>query len=419
MSARLVLLALCIVTPGPKARAQTLPVPLLLEVEQARQGNPLAAYATLVDREEAYRSSPQFADLYLQVRLMTEEFLGVPEAGLRAMSLISQLRRTYAPGETAIPEGYAAHDALSVIEQHAARTRIVIWGEEHHLPQTRSLYEPMIRRLWRLGYRYLAAETFADSVMDPGFRYPTYSSGVYLRDPVYATAVRTAIELGYRLIAYEEAAPAPIGDDSFRDRRQAENLHARVFARDPEARVLVLAGRGHASERTAADGWTPMASVLKRITGIDPFTIFAVRMGERLTPEEEDPLYRFATARGLVSEPTIFVDSATGRTLGDASFDAYVFWPRTRLVDGRPDWLESVLLRRRVPIPPAVATGSGLRLVQAFRAGEPVTAVAIDQVLLGGERDATTLMLPPGSYQVRAIDRFGTVIGQMRLAVER
>lgn len=419
MFARLGFLVLWAVSLAPGAEAQTLQVPTLVEIEQARRGNPLAAYAALVDLEDQYRRSPQFAEFYAQVRFMAEEFLGVPDAGLRAMSSIGQLRRTFAPGETPIPVGYTAQNALRVIERQAARTRIVIWGEEHHLPQTRSLYESMLRQLWGLGYRYLAAETFADSVMIPGFRFPTFTSGVYLRDPVYATAVRTALDIGYRLIAYEEAATAPSGDNSFRDRRQAENLQARLFARDPEAKVLVLAGRGHASEMTAPDGWTPMASVLKGITGIDPFTVFAVRMGERLTPEEEDPLYRFATARGLVSEPTIFVDSATGRTLGDESFDAFVFWPRTRIVNGRPDWLESVLGRRRVTIPPALEAGTGLRLVQAFSAHEPATAIPVDQVLLGDARGSKMLMLPPGSYWVRMIDRRGAVIGEVRLTVEQ
>ena len=401
----------------PAVEAQTLQFPTLIEVEQARKGNPLAAYAVLVELEDKYRASPQFADFYAQVRLMAEEFFGVPDAGLRAMSTIGQLRRTFAPGETPIPAGYAPRNALSVIEREAAQTRIVIWGEEHHLPQTRSLYKPMLRMLWKQGYRYLAAETFGDTVMTAGFRFPTFSSGVYLRDPVYASAVRVALDIGYRLIAYEETGESPSGDGSFRDRRQAENLQTRVFARDPQARILVLAGRGHASEETASDGWTPMASVLKRITGIDPFTVFAVRMGERMTPEEEDPLYRFATAHGLVTEPTIFVHTATGRSLGDESFDTFVFWPRTRIVDGRPDWLETVLGRRRVDIPAKLGAGKGLRLVQAFRADEPPTAIPIDQILLTDASRSAKLMLPPGACWIRTIDRTGTVIAEARLAI--
>jgi hypothetical protein len=258
-----------------------------------------------------------------------------------------------------------------VIEREAERTRIVIWGKEHHLPQTRSLYEPMLRLLWSHRYRYLGAETFAESVMAPDFRVPTFPSGVYLRDPVYADAVRVARDMGYRLVAYQESGAAPSGDASFGDRRQAENLQARVFARDPRATLIVLAGRGHASEVTAPDGWTPMASVLKRITSIDPFTVFAVRMGERRTSEEEDPQYRFATAHGLIGRPTIFTNKSTGRTLGDESFDAFVFWPRTRIVNGGPDWLVTVPGRRPTDIPPALKVGNGVRLVQAFRQGEP------------------------------------------------
>jgi len=390
--------------------AQGLLVPTLIEIDQSRQGNPLAAYARILELEPQYHASPTFRDIYDQVRLMQEEFLGVPDAGLRAMNVIAQLHQTYPPGEVPIPPGYAPQSAMRVIEHEAARTRIVIWGEEHHLPQTRSLYETMLRRLWGLGYRYLAAETFADSVMSPGFRVPDFGSGVYLRDPVYATAIRVAVGLGYRLIGYEETAIAPAGDASFRDRRQAERLKERVFDTDSTAKVLVLAGRGHASEQTASDGWTPMASVLKRLTGIDPFTIFAVRMGERLTSEEEDPRYRFATSHGLVKRPTIFADPATGRILGDDSFDAFVFWPRTRIIGGRPDWLETVLGRARVAIPTTLTVGSGLRLVQAFRSGENATVIPVDQVLVDDQHPPSDLMLPVGRYWLRAIDRSGKVL---------
>ncbi len=417
--ARLCITVLSAAAISHEAGAQGLPVPTMIEVEQARRGNPLAPYAALLDLEEEYRRSAPFAEIYAEVRFMLEEFLGVPDAGLRAMNSIRRLHRTFPPGETPIPEGYAAQAALQVIERQAARTQIVIWGEEHHMPQTRSLYEPMLRRLRDLGYRYLAAETFTDSVMSPGFGAPTFSSGVYLRDPVYANAVRTAVDLGYQLVAYEEEARGPSGDHSFRDRRQAENLSARVFARDPRAKVLVLAGRGHASEATPEDGWTPMASVLKRITGIDPFTVFAVTMGERLTPEEEDPRYRFATARGMVNEPTIFVDTASAKTLGDEFFDAYVFWPRSRLVNGRPDWLESVLQRRQVTIPPVLSAGTGLRLVQAFRVGDLPSAIPIDQLLLNGSGETKVLMLPAGSYWARTVDRSGMVLGEVRFSVTR
>src|SRR5262249_10994012 len=154
--------------------------------------------------------------------------------------------------------------ALAVVEREAQKTRVVIWGEEHHLPQTRSLFEPLLGRLWKQGYRYLAAETFADDVMGAQFKYPDYHSGYYTKDPVFAAAVPPARQLGYRLIAYAPRERGPVGDASCRDRTQAANLKARVFDRDPDAKVFVIAGRLHASEKAAPDGWTPMAAALKQ-----------------------------------------------------------------------------------------------------------------------------------------------------------
>jgi hypothetical protein len=61
--------------------------------------------------------------------------------------------------------------------------------------------------------------------------------------------------------------------------------------------------------------------------------VFAPTMSERNTREEEDPMYRWATGRGLVKEPVLFADGA-GRWRGSDSFDAYAFWPRVQLVEG-------------------------------------------------------------------------------------
>jgi hypothetical protein len=288
------------------------------------------------------------------------------------------------------------------------------------LPQTRSIYEPLLRELWQLGYRYLAAETFSDEVMEPGFQVPRYVSGYYVMDPVFASAVRTARSLGYRLVAYDTAERGPAGDASFRDRTQAENLQKRIFARDPEAKVLVIAGRGHAAEVPPADGWTPMASVLKKLTGIDPFTVYAPTMSQRQTPAEEDPMYRFATAHGLVQGPTIFVGT-DDVCLGSGNFDAYVFWPRITVVDGRADWLAKTLGRKATPVPEALRGGPGLRLAQAFLEGEPETAVPVDQIMVNhagtGAAPWPVLMLPAGAFWIRVIDAKGTVTGSVRLKV--
>jgi len=160
-----------------------------------------------------------------------------------------------------------------------------------------------------------------------------------------------------------------------------------------------------------------MASVLKRLTGIDPLTVYAPSMSQRVTSEEEDPLYRFATSRGLVKQPTIFVSRDEGHLLGSGSFDAYIFWPRIKIEDGRPDWMRQVLGRKRARIPFRLWGGRGMRLVQAFREGDRASAIPVDQVIINESSDRKVLMLPAGRYWLRTIDRDSKVIAEAHLRV--
>jgi hypothetical protein len=181
--------------------------------------------------------------------------------------------------------------------------------------------------------------------------------------------------------------------------------------------VLIVAGRLHASEKAAPDGWTPMGSALKQSTGIDPFTVFAPTMSQRLTRDEEHPWYRDADGRGLLKGPTIFVQKATGSTLGFDACDAYVFWPRFKVEDGRPDWMVTTLGRKRVAVPDALRAGRGRRLLQAFVEGEPVSAIPIDQLLLAQPDAPGVFLLPPGKYRLRAVDERTTELGTANLQV--
>lgn len=379
--------------------------PGMLENEALLAGNPLATYAAIRDRESQYLLSPVFAGVYPEIRAAFEEFLGFPRAGVSAMSLPT-LRADYTIEDQSPPDGFSPEPALDVIAREAAKTRLVIWGEEHHLPQTRSLYERMLLLLWDQGYRYLAAETFDESVMDSSFRYPDYKSGFYLRDPIFASAVRAALGRGYKLVAYETREQGPAGDPSFRDRTQAQTIKNRIFDMDPTAKVLIIAGRGHVAEEITADGWTPMASVLKQLTGINPLTLYAPTMSERLTRQEEHPMYRYVTSHGLLDVPTIFVSDTA--LLGTSSFDAYIFWPRTMLMHGRPDWLVREMGRNEVVID-LVLNSETLALIQAFRTGDPPTAIPVDQVVIESPDQVPALMVPTGRFWLRRIDRWSNV----------
>jgi hypothetical protein len=379
-------------------------IPLFLKKEQRIAGNPLATYSAMLKLENRYLTSP-FKDIFIEQKKNMEEFLGFPLAGIQAMNQINNLKSNYGNKEETPDPAYEAWPAMKIITEEAKKHSIIIWGEEHHLPQTRSLYSLMVSELWKLGYRYLAAETFSDEMELPGFKYPGYNSGYYLMDPVFANAVRDALKLGYKLISYDN-------DDKERDKKQAENIKQKIFDKDPQAKVLILSGRGHISETVANGGWEPMGYWLKKLTGLDPFTIYAPTMTERLTREEEHPLYRYLTANGKIHGVTIFKNKISNDYYGKGSFDAYVFFPRVKIKEGRPDWLFKLPGRKSVNIKQKIPGAKGPLLLQAFPANESDSAIAIDQFVVSGPEINATLVLPNGKLRIRIIDSEGQVLFQ-------
>lgn len=104
--------------------------------------------------------------------------------------------------------------------------------------------------------------------------YPVLSTGFYTRDPAFGDLVRRALKLGYRIVPYEpsyeqlrpkteDRSPADLVNR--RERLQANNIHKRVFSKDPAAKVLVIGARGHIAESAApcaARSSTPFARPL-------------------------------------------------------------------------------------------------------------------------------------------------------------
>lgn len=79
----------------------------------------------------------------------------------------------------------------------ARQYRVIMLNESHDRSRHLAFLEQMIVMLHELGVRALAAETFAsqvvESVTDGELR---TTSGVYTRDPVFANAVRSGLDLG-------------------------------------------------------------------------------------------------------------------------------------------------------------------------------------------------------------------------------
>jgi hypothetical protein len=302
--------------------------------------------------------------------------------------------------------------AIAEIVARARRTRIVILDEDHLSPRDRAFGLEVARALRPLGYTVLAVEALTrdkddtvslgkmEKLAKDGF--VRRSSGYYLDDPVFADFLRQAITIGYRLVSYESAGFTDEKSDEARSARreqeQAENIARRALARDPKAKVLIYGGRHHAAKATISDPnvkerlW--MAERLKNLTGIDPLVIDQFELGEMPADRQDADLYAIASKKTQSTSMVMMNGSkplVVGLLAGGA--DLQVVHPRTRTVNGRPDWLLR-MGRKPFHIPRSLLPRSGMRLIQAFLAHEPEDAIPIDQVLVAAGRVPPKLLLP-------------------------
>ncbi|MFQ5750493.1 MAG: hypothetical protein ACE5HI_00730 [bacterium] len=339
-----------------------------------------------------------------------------------ALSYFDKRRRQsdYPPDFHSCLDKYKPFSALKVIQSLADSHQVIFINEAHHVPIHRAFSIRLLKILYDKGFRYFAAETLNEIDTELNHRkYPLLQiTGFYTDEPVYGDLVRTALKLGFKVIAYEHTVPCnPRKDDNSdcqnqRERGQAQNLFDRILAKDPSAKILVHAGYGHIDER-GNNNWIPMAKYFKEITKIDPFTIDQQTMTEHSTPEYEQADYRYAVEKGLVKEPTIFRSDGGGLWVQKfirGQYDVQVFHPRSQYKNGRPDWLLLGGARKPYQLAPDICAGSTPCLVQAFIYNEDSNAVPIDQIEISNTKEIPTLMLPEGKIRIQALDKTGKII---------
>jgi hypothetical protein len=319
--------------------------------------------------------------------------------------------RTAGPGPSPASalDGYKPVSALQAIVAAAEIRQAVMVNEAHHVPQHRAFTLQLLVALRKKGFNYFAAETLKP---DPGLaerRYPTKETGLYIGEPLYGDLVRAALRLGYQVVAYEAEAFVPGMEREVRERDQAQHLSERIFQKDPKARVLVLAGYDHIMEESSPK-W--MAAFFKEKTGIDPLTVNQQAMSEHSSPELEEPVYRGAVERGLVSEPVVFRNAAGSLWSQSKAVDMAVFHPRSRYESGRPTWLQMGGLRSPLLLPAGVCGPVPRCLVKARPVNEGTDAIPIDQIIVDAEKPPPALMLPKGNFVIRVEDAKGNPLSE-------
>jgi hypothetical protein len=381
-------------------------------------------------------------------RRLLDELLASEEAAVgryhEAMRLVDGDFPAAPAGAGAELDGYEVRDAVRTVLELAARHRVVMINEAHHVPRHRAFAGLLLAGLRQKGFRYFAAETFNLEGM-PGLAkrgYPTLETGGYCSEPVFGDLVRQALRLGYAPIAYEHISDEPPArqadaaavrrEIAQREEGEARNLKKLIFDKDPQARVVVFAGYSHirkvpqvsASKKKKAEiKW--MAARFKERTGIEPLSVDQTTVMEHADPKHEHPGYRLAVEKKLVGDrPVVLFNAKAGRyyvPAGDrGAFDLVVFHPRDAQRGGRPAWLRMGGYRKEVKVTglPAAPQGASLLAQAVVRGEDAATAIPVDQVEYRAGEPGPLLLLPRGAYRVRVVNAAGKVVHEGTVTAE-
>ena len=307
--------------------------------------------------------------------------------------------------------------AMETILRLAKNNSVVMINERHHMPMHRAFILELLIRLKALGYTHYAAEGLQnhDTITSPT-TYPAIGkTGYYVNESVFGELIRTAILLGYKIVAYETTSSAspesdPIKNQNKREKEQAENLYNKTLLQDPHCKVLVHVGYGH-NDKMGVGGWIPMASYFKTISGVEPLSIDQIEMFEHRVPYFENPYYRFIS--GMISQPSVFIENSSNTFwsyLQRGSYDLEICHPKETYVHGRPTWRNIANRYRMYDLPiskKTIAKG----LLQAFYHDEPSDAVPADQIVFntGVQQMIPCLFLQPGKYRFKLVSEDSTI----------
>jgi hypothetical protein len=289
-------------------------------------------------------------------------------------------------------------DARRFISFIAPNYSVIMLNEAYNKPVHRAFACSLLDDLYKRGYRYLAMEML-NPMPDQELAKLTYQTGHFATEPVAGEMIRVALELGYKLVAYED----PLAKEhtaTERDSIQALNI-ARILKQDPEAKIFVYAGYGHIAEKSTTPDFIPMGMAFKRMAGIDPLTIDQTDMTEESNFSFGKAFYDAYLEKFPLSTPCVALDNdepvnVTGTTL----YDLTVIHPKTTYRDARPTWLALSNRRQPVYVKP---TNREVFLVQAFYQFEsfgtkPGQVVPADQTYFSSGKGNYTLYLRRGLY---------------------
>lgn len=225
---------------------------------------------------------------------------------------------------------YFPVEARKFIIQKAKENQILIFNEAHHNPRNRVFVTSLLKDLRNSGYKYFAAETFANDSFFIKEKHPVFFTGFYTTEPQFGNLVREAIKLNFTLYPYEAI---PITNGKEREIGEAKNLQS-LLTKDPNAKIIIYCGFSHIREDSVPSWGKAMAGRLKEFTGIDPYTIDQITLSERSNKEAENLYFK------LIYSDTYSVLTDRNRTpFKSPGVDALLYSPPTMYIYNRPNWV--------------------------------------------------------------------------------
>lgn len=201
-------------------------------------------------------------------------------------------------------------------------------NEGHHRNFHRIFLRDNLKALYKLGFRNLFVEGVISFDKINERKFPIISTLTY-PEPIYGEMIREAKSLGFNVISYDINEETPQIDDPIEDWNYRENIQFNnILKKFDGKKSIIYGGYSHTITQSTDLKYEFLGALLKKnhkVLSIDQ-TIF---VEEHLKELEKE----FYSENVNSTQPIFFKNDEK------SSYDYTLIHPRTRLVDGKPNWL--------------------------------------------------------------------------------
>jgi hypothetical protein len=164
----------------------------------------LANIQRLRQEQDRFKQDPMWSDALRQMLGTEYSYVGRYRKALDCFNRPIGQGRPTKMGQLASADRYEPCDAVATILELADKHQVIMINEAHHVPMHRAFTLQLLEGLNRKGFRYFAAEALdvGDKTLESR-GYPTLRTGGYLAEPMCGDLVRTALNLGFKIVPYE------------------------------------------------------------------------------------------------------------------------------------------------------------------------------------------------------------------------